>query len=245
MLSKKTTFAALAAVAVLGVARFGMADTISVHSNPNNASSVTLITDHSSPYYGDDQYTYDVDFDTSANVIKPGDGFSVIDFGTLAGYTLTGPNTVAINQLISDFTAAGDMTTPLDITTGGLSGAGAYGPNTDNFSDSVSGNTSHPTDLSYVKNVQFNYSGAGFTTATTVDLTLELYTTNLSAPTFGNGIGVDHSGASLTSTPGLSFALNNLLVPTPIPLPMSGVLGGAMLSLVGLGYSLKPRKVQA
>jgi len=238
MISKKTlTNAALAAAAVLAAASVGSAATISVHSLPNSTASVALVA--TGPHAGDDSYTYDINFDSAADVVAPGNGFMIIDFGPVDAYTLTGTGSVGT-------TLAGEFTPSTGVSGAGLSGYVNNTSNTDNFHDSQSGNNANPSDLLGVQNAVFNYNGASpYIAAGTVDLTLVLYTKSTSTPLVGNGFGDDTSGVN----GGLSFSLNSVYVPSapaPAPLPATTALGGTLLGLVALAHSLtKGRKLQA
>jgi hypothetical protein len=239
MISKKTlTTAALAAAAILASVRVGSAATISVHSLPNDTTSVSLVT--TGPFTGDDAYTYDINFDSAADVVTPGNGFMVIDFGPVAGASLTGPAGAGA-------TLASEFAQSTGTTGAGLSGFVNNTSNTDNFHDSQSGNSANPLDLTTIQNAVFNYTGATpyLANGATIDLTLVLYTTSTSVPLVGNGFGDDTSGVNK----GLSFSLNSVYVPSApagVPLPTTTALGGTLLGLVALGHKLtKGRRVQA
>lgn len=211
MISKKTlTTAALAAAAILGTARVSSAATISVHSLPNSTASVALVA--TGTYAGDDSYTYDINFDSAADVVAPGNGFMVIDFGPIAGASLTGTAGVGA-------TLASEFALTTGTTGAGLSGFVNNTSNVDNFHDSQSGNNANPADLTTIQNAVFNYTGSSpYIAAGTVDLTLVLYTASTSVPLVGNGFGDDTSGVN----GGLSFSLNSVYVPSApaaVPLP--------------------------
>ena len=232
---KLTTIAALAAAGLLAGARLASADTINVHSSPNNSSSVSLVG--SGPFTGDDAYVYDISFDASANVIAPGNGFMVIDFGLLAGYTLTGPAGAAA-------TLAGEFTESTQVAGAGLSGYTGNSAGVDHFRDPTSGNTSSPTDIVTEDNAVFFYNGGTPFTSGSVDLTLTLFTVSTSPPLVGNGFGVDSSGVANS----LSFSLNSVLVPSApaaVPVPVSLISGLTLIGLVGLGRFMKVRRIEA
>jgi len=239
MRSKKSlSIVAIAAVSVLAIGRATLADTITVHSLPNNVGSISTVI--GGTYNGDKDYRYDIEFDQAADVL-PGNGFMVIDFGPLDGYSLTGPAGAGA-------TLATEFTESTQNTGAGLSGFTGNSANVDHFSDAVSGNTSDPVDFTLVKNAVFIYNGATAFTSGPVDLTLDLFTTDTSTPKLGNGFGVDSSGASLSSTPGLSFELAQVFVPsapTSVPLPMTWINGTILLGLVGVGSALKRRTAKA
>src|ERR1700722_9239477 len=217
----KASLFGLAAGAIMMGAQAVSADTITVHSSPNNPSSITFQT--GGAFAGDYQYQYNIDFDSQADVIG-GDGFLIADFGPLVGYTLTAvnPGNSAEVALAGNFSES----SPVDAT--GLSGFLGNTSDSDNFSFSINGATI--VDSRSIANAVFTYdSSTPFTTPTTVDLTLDLYsTTGLS--TLGNGLGVDHSGGNAT----LSGSLNQVLVPiiplgtASVPLPLASVGGGAL-----------------
>jgi hypothetical protein len=182
-----------------------------------------------------------IGFDAEADVVSPGNGFMVIDFGLLAGYTLTGtPGTAA--------TLAGEFTESTPGTGAGLSGFTGNSAGVDTFLDTGTGNTTTPTDIPTIGNAVFFYNSPTPFASGPVDLALTLYTTDLRPPEVGNGFGDDSSGAGGD----LSFSLNSVLVPsepttitTGAPIPLSWVSGGALIGLIAVGRLLKSRRIDA
>jgi len=220
-----TAIAAIAAAALLLGGRIAWADTISVHSSPNSVASVVSPI-LSGPFTNDASYTYDIGFDSSSDVVAPGNGFMVTDFGPVDGYTLTGVGVTA-STLASEFT----FSQGVDGT--GLSGFVNNTSGADNFLDPATDDTSSPTDVTDVQNAVFNYDGSSpYLGSSSLDLTLVLYTQDTKLPEVGNGFGVDESGIGGD----LSFSLNSVYVPSgpaTVPEPASFgllVVGGLALA---------------
>jgi hypothetical protein len=231
MFSKRTLTTAALAALVVAVGQVGLAKTITVQSiSPNTTGSSPTISAGLFP--GDAVYTYSVDLDPGSDVIAATDGFMVINFGTLDGYTLTNTNG-------SDSAVADSFVEHTQTTGTGLSGYQSNNGTSDSFSDTASSltDTATPTDSSLINNAVFTYNGSSpYTSSSDLLLTLTLYTPDTSISKLGDSFGVDHSGAN-DPNPTLSFEEKFVQVPSSpaaVPLPSVSVLGGSMLGLLGL-----------
>jgi hypothetical protein len=224
MFGMKTKLAAMAGIALAVGAGISRADTITV-TDVNQAPVVA------GPFAGDVAYTYDVDFSATANVINPGDGFMIADFGVAAGYSLT--LTTGAGPIPASF--AFDNT--ILKGAGGLNGQVAAG--TDATHDGFAGATTTATidDSPSVLNALFLYTGPQFTgnKANPTELTLVLYTANLHSAVDVSSIGVDHSADKDTL---LSVDSSSVSAPAAVPLPSSYLGGGVLLGLLG-AYRLR------
>jgi hypothetical protein len=233
MSSNKKIILAGMATAVVAVGRLASADTITVTDfvvgGVDQNLSPTLVAPNTFAY------KYDVNFDSFTNIVN-NDGFVIYDFNsptTFGGSSSTLTLISGDPTLIPDFSANGE-TTPL---------VGSDGLNDGTALANILAAAPY-SDRNNVKNVVFTYAAppgpATYTSATSTDLLLTLYSTD-GSPAGGFSQGVDNSGAS----GGFAVSLKPVIVPTSVPVPASWLGGGALFALLGLGRVLKTRRIEA
>jgi hypothetical protein len=220
-------FLALGLGLLLVGASAAKADSITV-SNDNafdgNTASVQKVTDISSAFVGDYEFAYDISFSGSVN-ISSGDGFLIADFGTLLGYTLTGPGTAVLPFAETPPNSSFSVSNPAVGSLNGLSYSGTslvfVGTNT----------IAAATDSSTVDDVVFTYtSGTSYKPGIGGDDTLILYS-SLGNPTSGTGVGIDNSGNSS----GLFGTSGSVLIPSAVGVPSPASLAGGIVLMLTLG----------